>query len=266
MKYKLADDARPQVKLLLGATVATVLLWFIPYAEYLVYPIRLFVTFIHESSHALIAVVTGGSVQSLTIASDGSGVVYSAGTSLLGQLLTSSAGYLGTMVFGVLMLWLMRKSFSPQKILFVAGAFVGVMTVVFGILLPIFNFLSLQVGFGSVAFTVTVGLLLSAGLMALAMFASKGVADFAVAFLAVQCLLNALSDLKTVLFINAPLIGSDMQTDAGNMAAATGIPGFIWVIVWIGISLALMALGVRMYTAVKAVGKAGGESSVFADQ
>ena len=75
MKYKLADDARPQVKLLLVATVATIVLWFIPYAEYLVYPIRLFVTFIHESSHAIVAFLTGGSVQSLTIASDGSGVV-----------------------------------------------------------------------------------------------------------------------------------------------------------------------------------------------
>lgn len=262
MKYKLADDARPQVKLLLGATALTVVLWFIPYAEYLVYPIRLFVTFIHESSHALVALVTGGSVQSLTIAADGSGVVYSAPSSFLGSLFTSSAGYLGTMVFGVLMLWLMRRSFSPHKILFVAGAFVGVMTVVFGILAPVFNFLSLQVGFGSVVFTVTVGLLLSAALIALSMYSSKRVADFVVAFLAVQCLLNALSDLKVVLLANTPLIGADIQTDAGNMAAATGIPGFLWVVMWIGISLVLMALGVRMYTAVKAV-KAG--DSVFED-
>lgn len=253
MKYKLADDARPQVKLLLGATALTVVLWFIPYAEYLVYPIRLFVTFIHESSHALVALVTGGSVQSLTIAADGSGVVYSAPSSLLGALFTSSAGYLGTMVFGVLMLWLMRRSVSPQKILFVAGALVGLVTLVFGILAPVFNFLSLQVGFGSVAFTVAVGLLLAAGLMGIAMYATRRVADFAVAFLAVQCLLNALSDLKTVLLANTPIIGSDIQTDAGNMAAATGIPGFVWVIVWIAVSLGLIALGVRMYTAVKAV-------------
>ncbi len=262
MKYTLADDARPQVKLLLGATVVTVVLWFIPYADLLVYPIRLFVTFIHESSHALVALITGGSVQSLTIAADGSGVVYSVPSSLFGALFTSSAGYLGTMVFGVLMLWLMRKSFSPHKILFVAGAFVGVMTVVFGILAPVFNFFSLQVGFGSVAFTVVVGLLLAAGLIAMALYSSVRVANFAVAFLAVQCLLNALSDLKTVLLANTPIIGSDIQTDAGNMAAATGIPGFLWVIIWIGISLALMALGLRMYTAVKAVGTG---DSVFED-
>jgi hypothetical protein len=62
---------------LLIATLLTVAIWFIPYADYLVYPIRLFVTFIHESSHAIIALLTGGSVQSMTIAADGSGVVYS---------------------------------------------------------------------------------------------------------------------------------------------------------------------------------------------
>src|SRR5205823_8014635 len=103
---------------------------------------------------------------------------------------------------------------------------------------------------------------LSTGLIAMSLYSSTRVANFAVAFLAVQCLLNALSDLKTVLLINSPLIGSDMQTDAGNMAAATGIPGFLWVIVWIVISIGLIALGVRMYAAVKA---ASPSDSVFED-
>lgn len=262
MRYTLAEDAKPKAALLLIATVATVVLWFIPYAEYLVYPIRLFVTFIHEGSHALIAVLTGGSVQSLTIASDGSGAVYSAPSGFIGQVLTSSAGYLGAAIFGVAMLALMRKNVSPHKILFGCGIFVGVMTLVFGIIAPIFNFLSLNVPFSSVAFTVFAGLLLTGVLLAMARFASHRVADFAVAFLAVQCLMNALSDLKTVLFLNAPLVGGDIQTDAGNMAAATGIPAFLWVIVWIVISLGVIAVGMRMYTNVKGVSKS---DSVFND-
>ena len=164
MGYKLAEDAKPQVILLIIATVITIVLWFIPFADYLVYPIRLFVTFIHEASHALIAVLTGGSVQSLTIASDGSGVVYSAPSSWFGAMLTSSAGYLGTTVFGVMMLVLIRKSVSPHKVLVGSGIFIGTMTVVFGILSPIFHFLSLNVAFSSVIFTVGAGLLLTAGL------------------------------------------------------------------------------------------------------
>lgn len=262
MRYTLAEDAKPKAALLLIATVATVVLWFIPYAEYLVYPIRLFVTFIHEGSHALIAVLTGGAVQSLTISADGSGVVYSAPSGFLGQILTSSAGYVGAAVFGVVMLALMRKNVSPNRILLGCGVFVGVMTLVFGIIAPIFNFLSLNVPFSSVAFTVFAGLVLTGILLAMARFASTRVADFAVAFLAVQCLMNALSDLKTVLFINAPLSGSDIQSDAGNMAAATGIPAFLWVVVWIAISLVVITLGLRMYANVKGVAKS---DSVFND-
>lgn len=251
MRYKLAEDAKPQVLLLLLATVLTIALWFIPYAEYLVYPMRLFVTFIHESSHALIAVLTGGSVQSLSISSDGSGMVYSAPSGLFGALLTSSAGYIGTTVFGVLMLFLIRRNFSPHKLLTALGIFVGMMTVVFAVISPIFNFLSLQVAFSNVLFTVIAGIFLASALISLGLFSGLRLANFAVAFLAVQCLLNSLSDLKTVFFLNAPLIGSDIQTDAANMDAATGIPGFMWVIIWIGISLLMISFGLRLYAVSK---------------
>lgn len=263
MKYKLADDARPQAKLLGIATVLTIALWFIPYAEYALYPTRLFVTFIHESSHALIALITGGAVQSLTIASDGSGVAYSAPSSLFGAIFTSSAGYLGTTIFGVILLFLMRKNVAAQKVLFCIGAALAIITLVFGVVLPAFNILSLQVGFSSVAFTVAVGLALSVGLMALALYSNPKIANLAVAFLAVQCLLNALSDLKTLFFINAPLIGNDnISTDAGNMASATGVPAIVWTVMWIAISAGVVLLGFRMYMAARS---ASPTDSVFMD-
>jgi hypothetical protein len=247
MRYKLAEDAKPQVWLLLVATVITIALWFIPYADYLVYPIRLFITFIHESSHALVSFLTGGSVQSLTIASDGSGVVYSAPSGWLGAILTSSAGYLGTTAFGVLLLFLIRKSFSPNKILMACGGLVAFVTIFFGILMPVFHVFSLQVSFLSLMFTAFCGVALSAGLFALGKYASLKTANFAVAFLAVQCLLNAFLDLKTLFFINAPLIGSDLQNDATNMANATGLPGIVWVVIWIGLSILMISVGLRVY-------------------
>lgn len=263
MRYTLAEDARPQVKLLLIATLVTIALWFIPYADYLVYPIRLFVTFIHEGGHALAALLTGGSVPSLTIAADGSGAVYSASSGWFGQIITSSAGYLGTTVFGVLMLVLIRRAVSPHTVLLASGIFVGVMTLVFGLLSPIFNFLSLQVGFGNILFTLLAGSLLTAGLIALAKYSSVKTASFAVAFLAVQCLLNSLSDLKTLFFINTPFFGSDIQTDAANMAAATGLPAILWVVIWIGISIVMISLGLRVYAVTQ--NKAAVKDSVFED-
>ncbi|HEX8288355.1 MAG TPA: M50 family metallopeptidase [Pyrinomonadaceae bacterium] len=247
MRYRLADDAKPQITLLLLATALTIALWFIPFADYLVYPIRLFVTFIHEGSHALVGLLSGGSVQSLTIGADGSGAVYSVPSGWLGAILTSSAGYLGTTAFGVLLLFLIRRSFAAKKVLLACAGFVGLMTLFFGIFSPMFNIFSLQVGLTSLLFTVIAGALLTGGLFALGKYASLKTANFAVAFLAVQCLLNSLADLKTLFFINAPFVGSEIGNDAVNMANATGLPAFAWVVIWIGISMLMISVGLRMY-------------------
>lgn len=247
MKYKIAEDARPQIYLLLVATVVTLALWFVPFADYLLYPIRLFVTFVHEGSHVLAALLTGASVKSLTVSSDGSGVVESLSGGGFSVLLTSSAGYLGTTAFGAMLLVLIRRAVSARVVLIASGAFVLLMSVLFGFFAPLWNIFSADVSFGSVAFTVVSGLILSAGLFAVGRFAPAKWANFAVAFLAVQCLLNAAFDLITLFFINAPLVGSHIHTDAANMAQASGLPAFVWVLLWIGISVLLISVGLRVY-------------------
>src|SRR5215213_9393849 len=98
MKLSISPDARPQVRTLLVATLITLALWFIPYAEILTYPVRIFVTFIHEGGHALAAVLTGGSVMSLSVHTDASGLTQTTN----GGLIVSSAGYVGAMIYGVL--------------------------------------------------------------------------------------------------------------------------------------------------------------------
>ena len=263
MRYKLAEDAKPQVWLLLAATAITILLWFIPYGEFIVYPIRLFVTFIHESSHAMMAVLTGGSVQSLTISADTSGLTYSAPSGLIGGLLTSSAGYIGTTVFGVAMLFLIRKNFSPNKILTALGIFVGVMLIVFTVISPVFNFLSLQVAYSSVLFTLFSGAILAAGLIALGIYAKPRISSFALAFLAVQCLFNAITDQATLLLINSPFAGTEIANDAVNMQNATHLPALLWVLVWIGISIVMISFGLRLYAVNKT--RATQSDTVFED-
>lgn len=251
MRYKIAEDARPQITLLLIATVITIALWFIPLADYLVYPIRLFVTFVHEGGHALAAVLTGGSVQSLTVSPDSSGLVRAYSSNALATLIFSSAGYLSAMAYGVLLLALIRWNVSPHKILFGSGVFVALMTVVFGLFLPVVNVLSGDISFFGLLFTVFSGALISAGLIAAARYANLKWANFAVAFLAVQCLLNAVFDLKN-LFVIATT--TDAHNDAMNMAQVTGLPSFVWIFIWIGISILMISIGLRVY-AVSQKGK-----------
>ena len=247
MKYRLADDAKPQVKLLLLATLITVVLWFIPYADYLVYPVRLFVTFIHEGSHVLASLLTGGSVRSMTVLSDGSGMVESLTSSPLSVLITSSAGYLGAIAYGTLLLFMIRRAYSARIILAASAGFVGLMTVLFGLFAPLWNVFSIDFSIPSLAFTVVAGAFLTAALLAVAKYASDWWANFTLAFLAVQCLLNAVYDLTTLFVINSPLVGSHIHSDAANMTQVTGVPSIVWVMIWIGVSILLVSVGLRVY-------------------
>jgi hypothetical protein len=247
MKFNVAPDARPQVKTLLIATVLSIALWFIPFAEYLVYPIRLFVTFIHEGGHVLAALITNSAVFSLSVAPDASGQVLAVPETRLASLLISSAGYLGATAFGVVLLVLIRRAVQARMVLLGTAVYITLLTFVFGLMLPVWNMARAETSIFSVAFTVVSGLAISGGLVALARYGSSKTATFFLSFLAVQCILNALFDLKTIFVAHSPFFAGHVQSDAANMAAATGVPSFFWVILWIGVSLLMVSLGLRFY-------------------
>jgi hypothetical protein len=259
MRYAIADDARPQMALLATAMAASIGVWiislFVPLASYIFYPLQLFATFIHEAGHALAAVLTGNSVASLTVSPDTSGMVWSTGTGLAG-LMIASAGYLGATAYGVaLLVWIRFGRSSRIALLFSAGLIASI-TLIFGLLLPILNILN-GVTLLSVGFTVISGLALAAALAAIAKFASVKWASFAVAFLAVQCLLNAFFSLRDLFVVST---FSNQHTDAGTMAAATGIPSVLWVMLWFGISVVLMLVGFRVFASRRSK---LGDDSVF---
>ena len=200
MRLRLSQDARPQAMTLLIATAISVVLSFIPFAEFLTYPFRIFVTFIHEGGHALAALLTGNSVASLAVETSGSGLTYTSQGGLLSQIFVSSAGYLGAMAFGALLLILIRKTVAARIVLLGSGLYIFALTIIFGLIKPIFWL----TGLSGIPFTLLAGIIISVGLVLIARFASAKVATFFVSFLAVQCVLNALSDLKALFTISAP--------------------------------------------------------------
>jgi hypothetical protein len=240
MKFQIAKDARPQARTLIIATVITLALWFIPYASVLTYPFRLFVTFIHEGGHALAAVLTGHSVQSLSVSFDASGMVETLSapdSGFFSRFLISSAGYVGAITFGALLLWMIRHRFKARVVLAGSALLVAALTLVFGFVAPLTNF-SLQ------PFTVVAGATITAGLLAAAKYLSARGANFLVGFLAVQCVLNAVFDLKSLAFMSA---FSSELTDAGNMAAATGVPALFWALLWAAVGFLIVSLALRAY-------------------
>jgi len=248
MKYGLSQDARPQAMTLLLAAGLSIALWFIPFAEILSYPFRIFVTFIHEGGHAVAALLTGNSVQSLSVAMDGSGETYTTQGGMFKQMVVSSAGYLGAMSFGALLLVLIRKAVAARIVLAGSALLILILTTVFGLIKPMVagSWSSLT----GIPFTFFAGIALAVGLVAVARFTSARVATFVLSLLAVQCVLNALLDLKTVFFLSSPLAPA-VPTDATNMYNATGIPAVIWTIIWIAAAFTILMVALRLYVAAR---------------
>jgi len=244
MRLRLSQDARPQAMTLLIAATISVLLWFIPYAEVLTYPFRIFVTFIHEGGHAIAALLTGNSVAALNVAPNASGETYSTSGGLISQFFISSAGYVGAMAFGGLLLVLIRRAVAARLVLLGSAILVFTLTMIFGLIKPIFTITA----WSGIPFTLLAGTVISVGLFLIARFASAKVATFFVSFLAVQCVLNALFDLKTVFFMSASFEPT-IHTDALNMARATGIPAIFWTVMWIGLALGILWFAMRLYVA-----------------
>ena len=143
------------------------------------------------------------------------------------------------------MLVLIRKTVAARIVLLCCAIYIFGLTMIFGLIKPIFWIQA----WSGIPFTLLAGLFISAGLFLIARFASAKVATFFVSFLAVQCVLNALYDLKTVFFMANPFATETVQTDAVNMANATGVPPIFWTVIWIAVALGILWFAMRLYVA-----------------
>jgi Peptidase M50B-like len=210
---------------LLGASLLTLIIWYIPLASILVYPLRLFVTFIHEGGHALAALFTFGSVERVVIYANASGVTYTRGGS---ELVIASAGYLASTGYGASLLLLGRDGNNAKAVLTVTAALI----------------LALTGFYASDTFSWFTGIILSGGLIFIALVAGKRLAHFFLSFLAVQCCLNALFDLRTLFLISTT---TDRRSDAYLMEQLTLIPATIWAVFWLILSILALAVALRSY-------------------
>lgn len=222
------SEVRDSFKLLVFASLLTLVLWFIPFAGVITYPIRLFVTFIHEIGHALAALTTFGGVNRIALDWNGSGVTFTQGG--LG-LLISSAGYLTTTLYGAGLLLFLRRERNARVAAIGTGALLLLMTVLFG---------------GNIVAWLA-GLVFGAGCLMLGLKGQPKLTHFCMSFLAVQCLLNALYDLRTVLFLSA--FDPAFPTDARNMSQATGgfLPPVVWALGWVLLSAVVVVGALVIY-------------------
>ena len=100
---------------LAAIALVSVLFWLSPVLA----PFKIFVVFIHETGHALAALLTGGRVLSMVVTPWQSGYVESLGGH---ALIIASAGYIGSALFGGIMLSLSgRKQWTQCIFIALAG-------------------------------------------------------------------------------------------------------------------------------------------------
>lgn len=190
-----------------------------PWAPIILYPFKLFTTWVHESSHALMTVLVGGRVTSIAIERDTSGLTMSlVPLGRVPQGLVASAGYLGAAVVGCLLMVSTRVERSAHSILAFIGACMLV-TLAIWIRNP---------------FGVVVVLAWSAALLLLARSRFADAVRFLLSLLAVQVALNAVYDIRVLFFIGRG------QSDAATMARLFLLPAWVWATAWMVMSLGLL--------------------------
>lgn len=224
---KTTRDPGAKGMLLMAAAVALVL-YFVPGAQVVTYPLHLFTTIVHEGGHAVMTYLTGGSVQSIGVNPNGSGVTYSLGGI---DWLIYMAGYLGAITFGAATLHIGRRKGKGRRALMALGAIVWVIT-----LLWIHPWSS---PFGFAAGAVIGGLCLLG-----ARFLPEPAAHFAGSFLAVQLSLNAIFDMRNLLWLTT---NTGADNDAVFMARAHGLTPWFWAGLWALIAAGVLFASLRAY-------------------
>ena len=108
--------------LLLG--LGAIVLW----NTFVAYPFRVFVVFLHEISHGLAAILSGGELVSIGLSPNEGGVAVTRGG---WRFLVLSAGYLGSLLFGALFLLLGGRRRWAPGIVGLLGIFTLVVTLVY---------------------------------------------------------------------------------------------------------------------------------------
>lgn len=92
---------------------------YIPYGNYIVYPINLFVTFMHEFWHAFFALITGWEVKWLVVNSDWSGLTTTSGGI---RNIVVMWWYIWSAIFGniLLYIWFKKKNISKNVLYFMS--------------------------------------------------------------------------------------------------------------------------------------------------
>ncbi len=191
--------------------LAVVYLW----NTWAVYPLKILVVFFHELSHGLMAVVTGGSILEIRVDAAQGGLCVTAGGN---RFLTASAGYLGSLTLGGIILVLATRTRQDQLIATVIGGLIIIISLLF--VRPI------------ISFGILFGLLSGMAMIAVGKYLSEESNDFILKVIGLTSCLYAILDIKSDVLDRPYLL-----SDARMLAELTLLPTIFWGLLWITIAI-----------------------------
>lgn len=190
--------------------VGVTLLWNTP----VVYPLKIFVVFMHEISHGIAAMATGGQIVEIVVVSQEGGHAITRGGS---PFWTLTAGYLGSLIWGGLILLLAVRARLDKTLSVIIG--IGMIAVSALYVRNLFG-LVFGVGFG-------------AALLISGKFLNRVVNRWILQVIGVTSCLYAILDIKSDILDRAHL-----RSDARMLAEMTNIPTLFWGVLWILLAIA----------------------------
>ena len=202
---------------LLGLVVVIFALWSTP----VMVPLKIVVVLLHELSHGLAAVLTGGSIEQITISPEQGGQALTRGGS---RFVTLTAGYLGSLLLGMALLFAALRSVADRAV--VAGLGVGLLVVSALYLRDLF------------ALLFCIGL--AAVLLAIARWLDHRANDLVLRVIGLTSMIYVPFDI-----FSDTIARSNLQSDAWMMADEFGGATVLWGGLWLVLSLAAIFLSVR---------------------
>ena len=232
---------RTEPQTLAVALLASLVLWNLPFGGLVIYPFKLLATWLHELSHGLTMLLTGVGFDRVLIYRDTSGLAY--GSSEAGRLASAviaAAGYMGTPLWGALLLVVSPDArWARRALLVLAALLVG--TAVTVIDMPDGDRFG-PWAIGAIGAACAAAALVMPGRLRLAI----------AHFIAAQSCVDALLDIR-VLLRPSQVVGGKIAgaSDAHNMAQATFATTatwavWTWAIVWLLWSLAVLYVALRL--------------------
>jgi len=209
------------------AFAVVLILWNVPQLDFILYPVRLFVTFVHETGHGLAALISGGQFHNFRVDPSGAGVTLTTGGS---RLLILPAGYLGAALFGAVLFYVTNTVPFPRTISLVLAVMVAAIALLF-------------TEFLSTAWLVGLGMALV--LLALWRFGDRSVNLLVLDVLAILTGLNAVLDLFS-LVSHSDAASGVLLNDAAAFSrdVAPIAPAVVWAALWALIAVAMLIVSV----------------------